>query len=319
MGNFLVELKDIAVGRETSFGVVGTISEWVGAKKAEFNPDIPNESIEEMVGQREVKRTYVKSTVLNPSLGLDVDPESGLGVILRTFFGTVADAVAIGTLAYKHTFTMRASADSDSMFARYTQFGTVMKNYVGLVPSKLSFDYPKDDNVTLDASFVGMDERTGTNTTGTHNTLTPFLSTGDLAVHLDGTISNEITNIKVNIENGAKGQFTLGTFQTISKVAYGKVMVDGSFDIFFNDENERNKFINKTALPIKILSTGATISGTGKYEFNVIMPKAEYTAFPIGETEGIVGASVTFKAFYGANATGTGAVIIELQNSKASY
>ena len=236
MGNFLKDLKDVGIGRETAFGIVGTISEWVGAKKADFNLLVPNKDVPEVTGRREVFRTYVSADAINPSMGFDIDPEGGLGVVLRSFFGTVADSAAQGTFATKHVFSFRAGADSDSMFARYTQAGTIMKNYVGVVPQKLMINYAKDSNVEMDVSFVGQDEKVGTNVGGTHGTLNPFLTSSDINVLLGGVASADVANFKVDIENGAKAIFTLGTLNACSRIVYGGVTVKGSFDILGEKE-----------------------------------------------------------------------------------
>ena len=85
------------------------------------------------------------------------------------------------------------------------------------------------------------------------------------------------------------------------------------------DETERNKFVNKTASRLQVNLTGALIDGTTNNQFNVRLPKIEYVAVPFADLDGVIGASVEFKAIYGQNATGTGVVVVEIQNQIASY
>ena len=319
----LKELKSVAVGRETAFGAGGTISEWCGASDETFQLSIPNENVNQMVGQREITKTYQKARSVEGDLNFDCDGNNGLGVILRSFFGTVADVTANGTFttAYKHTFTFRQGAEVDSMWASSNKLqGTgVAKNYVGLVPSKIDFDFPEDDTIKAKCSFIGQNESTGTVISGTYGTFQPFTSMGNLQVLIDGSVNPDIANLALSINNNAKKIMGVGTNNYISKAVYGAVAVEGSFDLIFADETERNKFINKTASTLQIKLTGATVAGTAKTELNFKLPKVEYVSVPFEDKGGVVGATVGYKAIYGANAVGTGAVLVELQNSKASY
>jgi hypothetical protein len=136
---------------------------------------------------------------------------------------------------------------------------------------------------------------------------------------IDGVVNADITNLSVEPNNNAKKIMGVGTNNTISKIVYGDIACEGSFDIVFADEVERNKFINKTASTLQVKLTGATIAGTAKSELFLKMPNVEYVEAPFEDKDGVVGATVGFKAIYGANAVGTGALIVELQNNKAAY
>jgi hypothetical protein len=319
----LNKLKGIAIGRETAFGAGGTVSEWIGASEESLQLSIPNENIKELNQRREVKKTYQKARSVEGGVNFDVDIDNGLGVILRSFFGTVTDVSANGTFitAYKHTFEFRQGAEVDSVWISSNKLpGTnVAKNYVGLVPASIGFDFPEDDTIKAQVSFLGQNEATGTVMNGTYGTFQPFTSMGNLQVLIDGVVNSDITNLSIEPNNNAKKIMGVGTNNTISKIVYGEVVCEGSFDIVFVDETERNKFINKTASTLQIKLTGATLSGTAKAELNFKMPKVEYVEAPFEDKDGVIGATIGFKAIYGANAVGTGALICELQNTKASY
>jgi hypothetical protein len=142
---------------------------------------------------------------------------------------------------------------------------------------------------------------------------------GNLQVWIDGTVSPDVTNSSLSLSNGAKKIMGVGTNNYITKIVYGAVGVEGSFDMAFIDETERNKFINKTQSTLQFKLSGATVAGTAKMELFFKLPAVEYVSVPFEDKDGVVGATIGFKAIYGANAVGTGAIVTELQNSKASY
>lgn len=316
------ELRAVGVGRESSFGVVGTVTKWVPAKTANFVLGIPLEAVDETTQIRESRRTIQKVREMSGELAWDLGNSSGEGVVARSFFGTVADAIAggaAGGTAYRHTFSVRQGANVDSMWARVCQFGTSFYDYVGLVPSKLSYKIPKDSVIDFSASFIGQNELTGTNVNGTYGTFQPFTSGANAQVQLDGTVNSDVTNISIDVENGAKTIFGIGTNNTMQSAVYGAVKVSGQFDIVFNDESQRAKFLAKTQVALKAIMTGATLFGTAKAETSIVLPKVEYSGVPFGDMDGAIGATVAFMASYDSNAYGTGAVILTVQDTLTSY
>lgn len=317
----LKELKCVFIGREGSFGGGGTISECIGASEETLQMTIPLESVKQIAGRREDQKIYQKAKSIEGDINFDVDGYNGLGVVLRGFMGTV-NPTQVGTfIAYKHVFEFRQGAEVDSLWASVNKLpGTnVAKNYVGLVPSKIGFDFPEDDAIKAKCSFIGQNEATGTVISGTYGTWQPFTSMGNLQVLIDGTVNNDVTNLSCDLNNNAKKIMGVGTNNYISKAVYGAVVVEGSFELAFADETERNKFINKTASTLQFKLSGATITGTAKMELNLKLPQVYYSNVPFEDKDGVVGATIGYKAIYGKNSVGTGAIIVELLNNVAAY
>ena len=311
--------RTMGLGREATYGAGGTVSEWVNFTDAKFDMGIPLEKLEEMIGAREQKKTYVKSRTLAPSFSFDLEPENGLGVVFRSLFGTVSSAQAQGTFAYKHIFSFRQDAEVDSLWASLAQVGTSTKNYVGLFPSKLSVKFGKDENVQCEVAMIGQNEATGTYNSGTYGTLQPFTSFANMSVKLDGTENVDIFNFELNVDTGAKAHLNIGTLNSIRIITQGKVAVDGSFEIYFADETERTKFLNKISTRIDLALLGPAINGTCRNEVNFRLPAVEYSAVPFEDKDGVAGATIAFNAKYGSNATGTGVILAELINTKLTY
>ena len=313
--------RSLAVGVESTWGAVGTISEWIAFEEATFNLEIPFEDVPGVWQRRGIQKTYQKSKVLTPALKFDVEPENGLGCILKSAFGTV-NSVQYGTfVAYKHTYQILEQTTLPSLWTRIPQIGTTTtKDYVGLNVSKLTINFGKDENVKADVSFIGKDELTGTATTGTYSGLAPLSSFGELDIKIDGTSNTDIANGVVNIDNQLTSHIVAGTNKTISKISANRISVDGNFDLYFQNQTERNKFINKNSSTLQFLLTGTTFTGTAKYELNFKLPNVEYISVPFESKDGLIGATIGFKALYGTgNSVGTGVILAELQNSKVAY
>lgn len=312
--------KIVGFGTESSFGVVSTIKEWCNATEAKFGLDIPHEPRKEMYGNREAHKSSQKARVSDSSCGFELEPNNSLGVHFRSHFGTV-NSTQVGTfLAYLHEFTNDQNPEITSLFARVNQMGTILKNYIGLFPDKIDITYPKDESVKVAVSFLGQNEQAGTFVGGTFGTWEAYTSSGNLQIWIDGTVNSDITDVKVSLNAKGKKILTVGTANTISKILKGGEYVpDGSFDMFFTGETERNKFIGGSTSTLQIKLKGQAIAGTAYQEMNLKFPNIKYKTFPIEEKDEVIGATVAFFGLDGTNAVGTGAVVAQILNAQAAY
>lgn len=311
----------VGIGTESSYGVVTTVKEWVNVTDFKFNLDIPNEPLKEIAGIREIQKSVQRRKMLDGNVAFDLEPNNGLGVILRSHLGTEA-VTQVGTfLAYKHVFTVEQNPDIVSLFTRVNQLGTNMKNYTGLYPNKIDINYGKDEDIKISVDFLGQTEATGTYTGGTYGTWQPFTTHGNTQVWIDGTVSSDVTSLKVTLNGNGKKIAPVGTNNYISKITKGgEIYPEVSFDILFSDETERNKFVNKTSSTFQIKSSGASVAGTAVNEFNVKIPGLQYTAFPFEDKEeGVRGATVAGIGIKATNGVGTGCVLVEILNAQATY
>ena len=73
--------------------------------------------------------------------------------------------------------------------------------------------------------------------------------------------------------------------------------------VYFMDETERAKFIAATATSLEFLIEGALVGAAIKGTLDLSFPVVQYEAFPFGDENGFLGASVKWKAL-GSIATG---------------
>lgn|SRR3990167_2754263 len=314
--------KNLGIGREGTWGVVGTVHEWIPFTEEKFDLEIPYTNINQTWAKRDLQKTYQQTRVINSSFGFDVEPENGIGNLLKSLLGT-SNSVRFGTFnSYKHTFDCTDAVNLPSLFARIQQYGTFTKDYTGLRINTLELSWNKDENIKCSVEMIGQNELSGTSTVGTYGTIQPFTQFGNTQVWIDGTVNTDIQNVSLQINNNLSPHQLTGTAKTIGQLTAGMREVTGEMLIFFNGETERNKFINKTVstLQIKAQQGTFTLSGTAKYELNVLLPNIEYTAFPFDKEDGVLAATVPYKALYHAgNSVGTNSIAVELINSIASY
>ena len=313
--------KIVGVGAEGTYGVVGTVNEWIDFEDAEFNLEIPLNPIEGIWGKRDFQKTFQEVKVLTPSISFPAEPENGLGLILKAAFGT-SSVVQIGTfLSYKHTFRETDVAELPSLFARVTQLTGVAKDYTGLKVNTLEVAYAKNETVKISVEFIGKDELTGTSMTGTYGTQIPFTQFGNMTAKIDGTVNADVMSAVFTLNNNLASFITVGTSKTISKIGAGRVEVTGEVVLLLQDQVERAKFLANTSSKLELNLQAGTFasSGTAKYELNFTFPKIEYSAFPFDAEDGVVTTTAEFVAYYGESSVGTNSIIAELINSKASY
>ena len=139
--------KNLGIGREGTWGVVGTVHEWIPFTEEKFDLEIPYTNINQTWAKRDLQKTYQQTRVINSSFGFDVEPENGIGNLLKSLLGT-SNSVRFGTFnSYKHTFDCTDAVNLPSLFARIQQYGTFTKDYTGLRINTLELSWNKDENI----------------------------------------------------------------------------------------------------------------------------------------------------------------------------
>ena len=254
--------KIVGVGAEGTYGVVGTVNEWIDFEDAEFNLEIPLNPIEGIWGKRDFQKTFQEVKVLTPSISFPAEPENGLGLILKAAFGT-SSVVQIGTfLSYKHTFRETDVAELPSLFARVTQLTGVAKDYTGLKVNTLEVAYAKNETVKISVEFIGKDELTGTSMTGTYGTQIPFTQFGNMTARIDGTVNADVMSAVFTLNNNLASFITVGTSKTISKIGAGRVEVTGEVVLLLQDQVERAKFLANTSSKLELNLQAGTFASS---------------------------------------------------------
>lgn len=313
--------KRLGLGQEGTWGVVGTVRVWVPFQSQSFGlPEQPMVAVPQTWGRREVARTVQKAKMPAPEFSFVIEPENGIGEVLKAAFGTSTVAQFGTFIAYRHTFQVQQVSELPSLFGRVLEYGTFVYDYTGLRVNTLELDFSENEYVTAKVSLLGQDRITGTAMGGTYGTTVPFTQFGNAIVQIDGTTATDIKNLKLKISNGQKQHIMVGTTKRPSFISAGDFVVTGEFTQMIQNENEITKYINGTASRLDILLRGGTFTGgTMQHELEFAMPTVEYVAFPIKQGDRVIAAQIGFMARFGTNALGTGALVGYLTNNVASY
>jgi hypothetical protein len=79
-------------------------------------------------------------------------------------------------------------------------------------------------------------------------------------------------------------------------VSSGKFVIDRGYDIYFETEANRQKFLDNLPQAIDLALTGDIIEDAFKNKLELSIPKAKYTAYAFGTLEGLFGSAVAFQA-----------------------
>lgn len=191
----------------------------------------------------------------------DFDPVAlaGAGKKIQLFFGTFIQNEATRNLIKRRTYHVERTLDQD-------EDGEMAEYLVGAVPNELTLNFPMEDKVTVDMSFMALDNVQRDGTEGLLPGMRPDLVEADcfntsvdfsrikLSV-LDNVNSNPealaayLQDLKFSISNGATANKALGQFGGF-EVSVGNFDVSGSVQAYFNGMGATRAVRNNTSCTI---------------------------------------------------------------------
>lgn len=204
-----------------------------------------------------------------------------------------------GTLAYLHTFTAPDTSVQRPAYTLFLDRGLSIKKYnLGQV-NELTFNQDIDGLMQMAAAMMFKSEAAGAigapDYSGESEEAEPDLIT----VKIDDVAQTEIRNIACTIGNNLFAKRTFNQSKDVRDlIAVGPMAMTGSFELFFEDEAERTKFLAATQAKIDYEFVGALIEATHNFELKLSMPTVKYRAVPFGNLDGLLGAAVEWTAEY---------------------
>lgn len=191
----------------------------------------------------------------------DAVVDAGAGKAIQLFFGIFIQNESVRSLIKRRTYHVERTLDQDDD-------GEMAEYLIGAVPNELTLNFPQEDKVTVDMSFMALDnmQRDGTQglLPGTRpdiveaecfNTSLNF-SRIKLSV-LDNENSNPVPlaaylqDIKLSINNGATANKALGVFGGF-EVSVGNFDVSGSVQAYFNGMDATRAVRNNTSCTLDV-------------------------------------------------------------------
>ena len=231
---------------------------------------------------------------------LELEPGADkLGELLINLLGkVVTDQPDVGgaPLVFRHIFT----PDTDPQHPLHTLFidrKTHQKKIEGLGVGQMTFTVPVDNRLAVSADVIGKTELAGAVLTPDFSTDLEDLIFSDVSVDIVGATSSQVRQASVQINNSLVAKRVLKNSRDAVDIVSGIINVTGTFQLYFEDDVERDKFVASSLSDIFILAQGQTLQATQKATLSLDMPRMKYSAGPIGEVDGILIQDFAFSAF----------------------
>jgi hypothetical protein len=198
-------------------------------------------------------------------------------------------------LVFRHTFVPLTDVKYPS-FTFFVDRALSVKSYALTVMKKLAFAGTVDGKAELTCDLLFKTEQPAAAFTPVYNTPKPlmFFQTD---IRLDGVSDQNVKSWSLDIDNGSFAQRTLMQSRDPKDIlAKGAFNVAGGYDVYFETEAQRQKFLDHLPASLEIILTGDVIQGTYKSTLDILIPRAIYSAFPFGTLDGLLGAAIKFDA-----------------------
>jgi hypothetical protein len=317
MALYAIEQKWVGIGKETTRGTA--------VDPTRFIPVAPDAELEyklNLIEDETVRGIFEKfppkagrKEGTGTISGIEVTSDN-LGELLNSLLGSVTTTHP-GTTAYQHSFK-RATGITMPSYTISIHRGINAKQYPLSVIKSVAFSQDADNKLKANATVLYKTEQDyASPATPTWVDPTPFMFYQN-TFKIDGNQVMTIKNWSLTIDNGSAGLHLLNNSQDIYDiVSHAKLLVTGSFTGLFEDEIQRNKFLSNTSASLDIISEGAEIETGYKHTLEFIIPEIHYTAYPFTNVDGMLGANVSFNAYY--NLTATETIEAKLINTVTGY
>lgn len=331
--NSASHLSEMAVAEEATAGTAETTP----TKYDYFTGDPGINPTQNVIRQPTVHGRSVMKHILggysvNGSIPLMVEPEGILGWFLKWGLGSVSSTQEGATGAYTHTFT---PADTIKSFTTWMKRGGNQQIKIPYcVVSGISLNQSVDAGLEATVDFFGQkDEIADDFGTASYSTLSPFKNS-DLTVSIDGSTTGQaaqVHNSSIEISNDISaddGKVHGSRFY--SSLVPGIFGVNGSMDLWFDDDSEYERFWGDGSTPatspeessgtvplVFTWDTGIEADTGNNYKLVVTIPAAVYETTSVSVGGNRVVQSVSWFGEYDASASAE--IKIELTNTIDEY
>ncbi|MEE8113499.1 MAG: phage tail tube protein [Nitrososphaerales archaeon] len=225
-----------------------------------------------------------------------------------------------GTLAFLHTFDapLAASLNQRPAYTLFLDRGLNIKKYnLGSV-DVLAINQDPDGLMQMEASMMFKSEVAGAIGSPDYSGESQEGEPDQITHKIDTVLQTEIRQFSYEINQQLFKKRTQAQSKDIADIiTVGPLMLTGSFEIFFEDEAERVKFLAGTQFELDHDLTGELIEAGQNYEMKLNVPTAKYRALPIGDLDGILGATAEWEAEF--DTVTSKLFSIALKNKTVSY
>lgn len=190
---------------------------------------------------------------------------------------------------YQHVFTPAAAAEHP-LYTLFGERGSLYKKYAGTGVGQLTISVPPDNRLAVTADLLAKSEAAGEDLTPDYSSDLASLIFSDVSVTVAGAGSNDVRQASIQMNGNAvpKRTFQTTPSRDARDIVHGKFVVTATFQLYFEDETERAKFVAGTASSFAITATGQTLKAALKASLALDLPRTFYRAGPYGEVDGVI-------------------------------
>lgn len=219
----------------------------------------------------------------------------GFGAVDTASAISAVSTVASANHVYKHTFLLPTSVQPPT-YTFFIDRSMGVKKYNGVAVKKLSLKGSQDGFVQGDIDLVGLNEAAGAIGSPVYTDESVPLTFQNVTVKLGGSAMTNLKEWALSLDSGLFAKRNPGNQVPVDVLAANQMKIEGSLNIYFENETERAKFLANTTNTLQFLIEGEVLSGVTKEALDLNLYKIAYKALPYGEVDGLLGAQCTFEA-----------------------
>ena len=147
---------------------------------------------------------------------------------------------------------------------------SVYRSFVDCIVDKMEIKFPPENMATIDFNFIGKTEDPVSGsvyfTSPTSQTSTGNFSNATSILNFDGILTTICTDLEFALESGAIAKPVVGS-KYVSGISRGKVMGNGSFSVFLEDDTYLEKFRDETEMVIAYAVGSTSLKGADAMSF----------------------------------------------------
>lgn len=200
-----------------------------------------------------------------------------LGYFLLSAMGTDTPATHSGeSIVFDHIFTESAAKPSLTI---EQAVGENVRRYAGSIVHQLKVTSKVAAPVEIAASVMAKSQASATAISPAFTTVPSFDHT-QVAVKIGGSTIGQVESFELEYKNGIEMVYALGNASPSYNSIAGGSEVSFKMELYLDSTTitEMTNYINKTTQSLEFIATGAAIGSAANYLFDILLPKAVYTA-----------------------------------------